>query len=114
MKLKTLCFNCTSFDKITKSAESQIKIQQRRLLVKSWKCRESLILQQLINKQLIFCPLEFRLAVVQLHVSKIKADNLGRAQKLVKEAAGQGAKVVVLPVSIIFSILSYMILTSVA
>uniref|UniRef100_A0A672LIU2 CN hydrolase domain-containing protein n=1 Tax=Sinocyclocheilus grahami TaxID=75366 RepID=A0A672LIU2_SINGR len=28
----------------------------------------------------------FSLAVVQLHVSKIKADNLGRAQKLVKEA----------------------------
>uniref|UniRef100_A0A671SNS3 omega-amidase n=1 Tax=Sinocyclocheilus anshuiensis TaxID=1608454 RepID=A0A671SNS3_9TELE len=26
-------------------------------------------------------------------MSKIKADNLGRAQKLVKEAAGQGAKV---------------------
>lgn len=40
--------------------------------------------------------------MVQLHVSKIKADNLGRAQKLVKEAAGQGAKVVVLPVSNIF------------
>ncbi|KAA0712996.1 Omega-amidase NIT2 [Triplophysa tibetana] len=40
---------------------------------------------------------KFRLAVVQLHVSKIKPDNLGRAQKLVKEAAGQGAKVVVLP-----------------
>uniref|UniRef100_A0A671SNI4 omega-amidase n=1 Tax=Sinocyclocheilus anshuiensis TaxID=1608454 RepID=A0A671SNI4_9TELE len=41
--------------------------------------------------------LKFSLAVVQLRVSKIKADNLGRAQKLVKEAAGQGAKVVVLP-----------------
>lgn len=40
---------------------------------------------------------KFRLAVVQLHVSKIKADNLGRAQTLVTEAAGQGAKVVVLP-----------------
>ncbi|TRY54624.1 hypothetical protein DNTS_001608 [Danionella cerebrum] len=40
---------------------------------------------------------KFRLAVVQLHVSKIKADNLGRAQKLVKEAAGQGANVVILP-----------------
>ncbi|KTF83172.1 hypothetical protein cypCar_00024592 [Cyprinus carpio] len=40
---------------------------------------------------------KFRLALVQLHVSKIKADNLGRAQKIVKEAAGQGAKVVVLP-----------------
>ncbi|KAG7467201.1 hypothetical protein MATL_G00150790 [Megalops atlanticus] len=40
---------------------------------------------------------KFRLAVVQLHVTKVKADNLSRAQKLVKEAAGQGAKVVVLP-----------------
>uniref|UniRef100_A0A671RS52 omega-amidase n=1 Tax=Sinocyclocheilus anshuiensis TaxID=1608454 RepID=A0A671RS52_9TELE len=40
---------------------------------------------------------KFRLALAQLHVSKIKADNLGRAQKIVKEAAGQGAKVVVLP-----------------
>ncbi|XP_026801421.2 omega-amidase NIT2 [Pangasianodon hypophthalmus] len=40
---------------------------------------------------------KFRLAVVQLHVTKLKADNLSRAQKLVKEAAGQGAKVVVLP-----------------
>lgn len=42
----------------------------------------------------------FRLAAVQLHVTKLKAENLARAQRLVKEAAGQGAKVVVLPVSI--------------
>ncbi|XP_052454770.1 omega-amidase NIT2 [Carassius gibelio] len=40
---------------------------------------------------------KFRLALVQLHVSKIKADNLGRAQKIVKEAARQDAKIVVLP-----------------
>ncbi|XP_030647276.1 omega-amidase NIT2 [Chanos chanos] len=40
---------------------------------------------------------KFRLAVVQLHVSKVKADNLSRACRLVKEAAGQGAKVVILP-----------------
>ncbi|GAA6078194.1 omega-amidase NIT2, partial [Tachysurus ichikawai] len=40
---------------------------------------------------------EFRLAVVQLHVTKLKSENLSRAQKLVKEAAGQGAKLVVLP-----------------
>ncbi|XP_062854049.1 omega-amidase NIT2 [Trichomycterus rosablanca] len=40
---------------------------------------------------------KFRLAVVQLHVTKLKADNLNRAKRLVKEAAGQGAKVVVLP-----------------
>ncbi|XP_023656809.1 omega-amidase NIT2 isoform X2 [Paramormyrops kingsleyae] len=40
---------------------------------------------------------KFRLAVVQLNVTKVKADNLRRAQELVKEAAGQGAKVVVLP-----------------
>lgn len=52
--------------------------------------------------------------MVQLHVSKIKADNLGRAQKLVKEAAGQGAKVVVLPVSITFSMLDYILLATVA
>ncbi|XP_028856774.1 omega-amidase NIT2 [Denticeps clupeoides] len=40
---------------------------------------------------------KFRLAVVQLHVSKVKADNLSRAHNLVTEAAGQGAKIVVLP-----------------
>lgn len=39
----------------------------------------------------------FRLAVVQLHVTSVKADNLSRARGLIKEAAGQGAKVVVLP-----------------
>uniref|UniRef100_A0A8B9JRT4 omega-amidase n=1 Tax=Astyanax mexicanus TaxID=7994 RepID=A0A8B9JRT4_ASTMX len=37
------------------------------------------------------------LAVVQLAVTKVKSDNLQRACSLVKEAAGQGAKVVVLP-----------------
>uniref|UniRef100_A0A4W5KXG1 CN hydrolase domain-containing protein n=1 Tax=Hucho hucho TaxID=62062 RepID=A0A4W5KXG1_9TELE len=42
---------------------------------------------------------KFRLAVVQLHVTKVKADNLSRARGLIKEAAAQGAKVVVLPVS---------------
>ncbi|KAL2090004.1 hypothetical protein ACEWY4_014692 [Coilia grayii] len=40
---------------------------------------------------------KFRLAVVQLHVSKVKADNLNRAKRLIKEASGQGATVVVLP-----------------
>ncbi|MBN3299520.1 NIT2 amidase, partial [Amia calva] len=40
---------------------------------------------------------EFRLALVQLHVSAVKTDNLRRARALVKEAAGQGAKVVTLP-----------------
>ncbi|XP_064166510.1 omega-amidase NIT2 [Anguilla rostrata] len=40
---------------------------------------------------------KFRLAVVQLHVSKVKADNLNRVRKLVKEAADKGAKMVVLP-----------------
>ncbi|KAG5275992.1 hypothetical protein AALO_G00126750 [Alosa alosa] len=40
---------------------------------------------------------KFRLAVVQLHVSKVKADNLSRAKRLIQEASGQGAKVVVLP-----------------
>lgn len=42
---------------------------------------------------------EFRLAVVQLKVTSVKADNLSRARSLVKEAAGQGSKVVLLPVS---------------
>lgn len=40
---------------------------------------------------------KFRLAVVQLLVTKVKSDNLHRACSLIKEAAGQGAKVVVLP-----------------
>uniref|UniRef100_A0A8C4GQZ3 omega-amidase n=1 Tax=Dicentrarchus labrax TaxID=13489 RepID=A0A8C4GQZ3_DICLA len=40
---------------------------------------------------------KFRLAVVQLQVSSVKADNLSRARRLVKEAAGQGSKVVLLP-----------------
>ncbi|XP_036426602.1 omega-amidase NIT2 [Colossoma macropomum] len=40
---------------------------------------------------------KFRLAVVQLLVTNVKADNLQRACSLVKQAAGQGAKVVVLP-----------------
>uniref|UniRef100_A0A673BJ59 omega-amidase n=1 Tax=Sphaeramia orbicularis TaxID=375764 RepID=A0A673BJ59_9TELE len=39
----------------------------------------------------------FRLAVVQLQVTSVKADNLSRARRLVKEAAGQGSKVVLLP-----------------
>ncbi|KAJ8253421.1 hypothetical protein GJAV_G00212760 [Gymnothorax javanicus] len=40
---------------------------------------------------------KFRLAVVQLHVSQVKVENLKRARKLVHEAAKQGAKMVVLP-----------------
>lgn len=40
---------------------------------------------------------KFRLAVVQLQVTSVKADNLSRARRLVKEAAGQGGKVVLLP-----------------
>uniref|UniRef100_W5MXF2 omega-amidase n=1 Tax=Lepisosteus oculatus TaxID=7918 RepID=W5MXF2_LEPOC len=39
----------------------------------------------------------FRLALVQLRVSTTKTDNLNRACGLIKEAAGQGAKVVTLP-----------------
>ncbi|KAK6320739.1 hypothetical protein J4Q44_G00098460 [Coregonus suidteri] len=46
---------------------------------------------------ILFLPQEFRLAVVQLHVTKVKADNLSRARGLISEAAGHGAKVVVLP-----------------
>ncbi|CAL8238036.1 unnamed protein product, partial [Merluccius merluccius] len=40
---------------------------------------------------------KFRLAVVQLHVTSVKADNLSKARRLIREAAGQGSKVVVLP-----------------
>uniref|UniRef100_A0A8C2BPH6 omega-amidase n=1 Tax=Cyprinus carpio TaxID=7962 RepID=A0A8C2BPH6_CYPCA len=57
----------------------------------------SLAIISLVNYTVCKLRASFRLALVQLHVSKIKADNLGRAQKIVKEAAGQGAKVVVLP-----------------
>ncbi|XP_054914738.1 omega-amidase NIT2 [Poeciliopsis prolifica] len=40
---------------------------------------------------------KFRLAVVQLQVSSVKADNLSKVRRLVKEAAGQGSKMVLLP-----------------
>ncbi|CAL8309531.1 unnamed protein product [Lota lota] len=40
---------------------------------------------------------KFRLAVVQLHVTSVKGDNLSKAKRLIKEAAGQGSKLVVLP-----------------
>ncbi|CAI9602757.1 unnamed protein product, partial [Staurois parvus] len=40
---------------------------------------------------------EFRLGLVQLFVSPVKADNLKRASELVKQAAKQGAQVVALP-----------------
>ncbi|KAB1283830.1 Omega-amidase NIT2 [Camelus dromedarius] len=39
----------------------------------------------------------FRLALIQLHVSPIKSDNLTRACGLIREAAKQGAKIVSLP-----------------
>uniref|UniRef100_A0A8C6PA95 omega-amidase n=1 Tax=Nothobranchius furzeri TaxID=105023 RepID=A0A8C6PA95_NOTFU len=45
----------------------------------------------------VFCVAEFRLAVVQLQVTRVKADNLSRARRLVKEAADEGSKVVLLP-----------------
>ncbi|RXM98058.1 Omega-amidase NIT2 [Acipenser ruthenus] len=40
---------------------------------------------------------KFRLALVQLLVSPVKSENLSRARRLIKEAAGQGAKIVALP-----------------
>ncbi|XP_061680378.1 omega-amidase NIT2 isoform X2 [Syngnathoides biaculeatus] len=40
---------------------------------------------------------KFRLAVIQLQVGTVKADNLSRARRLIDEAAGQGSKVVLLP-----------------
>lgn len=46
-------------------------------------------------------PLGFRLALVQLQVSAVKTENLNRACGLVRTAAGQGAKLVVLPVRIV-------------
>ncbi|XP_067402252.1 omega-amidase NIT2 isoform X2 [Emydura macquarii macquarii] len=39
----------------------------------------------------------FRLALIQLHVSAVKSDNLNQACGLVRKAAAQGAKVVALP-----------------
>ncbi|XP_061484210.1 omega-amidase NIT2 isoform X2 [Rhineura floridana] len=42
-------------------------------------------------------PAKFRLALIQLRVSAAKTENLNRACDLVKSAAGQGAKLVVLP-----------------
>jgi len=44
---------------------------------------------------------EFRLAVVQLQVSSVKADNLSKARRLIQEAAAQGSKLVVLPVRLL-------------
>ncbi|KAL1023420.1 hypothetical protein UPYG_G00040610 [Umbra pygmaea] len=40
---------------------------------------------------------KFRLAVIQLHVTKVKDHNLYRARGLIKEAARQDAKMVILP-----------------
>ncbi|XP_061743943.1 omega-amidase NIT2 [Nerophis ophidion] len=40
---------------------------------------------------------KFRMAVIQLQVGSVKADNLSRARRLIDEAAQQGSKVVVLP-----------------
>ena len=37
--------------------------------------------------------------MIQLHVTNVKRDNLSKAKSLIKEAAGQGSKLVVLPVS---------------
>ncbi|NXP70781.1 NIT2 amidase, partial [Ramphastos sulfuratus] len=39
----------------------------------------------------------FRLALIQLHVSAVKSDNLQRACELVREASAKGAKLVALP-----------------
>uniref|UniRef100_A0A8V0XSR4 omega-amidase n=1 Tax=Gallus gallus TaxID=9031 RepID=A0A8V0XSR4_CHICK len=39
----------------------------------------------------------FRLALIQLHVSAVKSDNLQRACGLIREASAKGAKVVALP-----------------
>ena len=39
----------------------------------------------------------FRLALIQLHVSSVKSDNLTRACGFIQEAAKQGAKIISLP-----------------
>ncbi|CAM4426715.1 omega-amidase NIT2 [Lepidochelys kempii] len=39
----------------------------------------------------------FRLALIQLHVSTVKSDNLNKACDLIRKATAQGAKVVALP-----------------
>ncbi|XP_048800669.1 omega-amidase NIT2 isoform X1 [Lagopus muta] len=44
-----------------------------------------------------FLPIDFRLALIQLHVSAVKSDNLQRACGLIREASAKGAKVVALP-----------------
>ena len=44
-------------------------------------------------------PGKFRLGLIQLAVGANKATNLERAEKLIREAAGQGANVIALPVS---------------
>ncbi|PIO26140.1 hypothetical protein AB205_0190330 [Aquarana catesbeiana] len=43
---------------------------------------------------------KFRLSLVQLFVSPVKADNLKKASELIKQAAQQGAQIVALPVRI--------------
>ncbi|CAJ1059877.1 omega-amidase NIT2 [Xyrichtys novacula] len=40
---------------------------------------------------------KFRLAVIQLQVTAVKADNLSRARRLVNQAAAQGSQMVLLP-----------------
>ncbi|XP_074157115.1 omega-amidase NIT2 [Sminthopsis crassicaudata] len=40
---------------------------------------------------------QFRLALIQLRVSSVKADNLTRAGEFIKKAANQGAKIISLP-----------------
>ncbi|XP_061895452.1 omega-amidase NIT2 [Entelurus aequoreus] len=40
---------------------------------------------------------KFRMAVIQLQVGSVKADNLTRARRLIDEAAQQGSKLVLLP-----------------
>ena len=52
---------------------------------------------------------KFRLGMVQMAVGADKAANLVRAASLVKEAAGNGAKVVALPVcEVVLNVCSYL------
>uniref|UniRef100_A0A8D1SX46 Omega-amidase NIT2 n=1 Tax=Sus scrofa TaxID=9823 RepID=A0A8D1SX46_PIG len=45
----------------------------------------------------LFSSSAFRLALIQLHVSSVKSDNLTRACGFIQEAAKQGAKIISLP-----------------
>ncbi|XP_014441421.1 omega-amidase NIT2 [Tupaia chinensis] len=54
-------------------------------------------LHVLVSAQLFSLSSAFRLALIQLHISSIKSDNVARACSFIREAATQGANVISLP-----------------